>query len=349
MPRGFDVPRGAQLWMPVVPILAASSPQALDNVGVLYMLGRLRPGVTRDAARDELERFIERASCAGAGDREPGTASRIVPFVDYSVGPVRQVLVGAARRRRRAAADQLCERVGLDARADVHPATRAWHPARARGDAGRSRARMDRRNRAARRRRRRAGARRRRTGSCARSSRWLPPTCHDSAEVRSIRLSRSSPPSSVIATALLCGVGPVRQAVSTNLVESVNETGRATGSLHTRRVRSALVAAQIGLSVVLLVASALMLRSFLNLRRPRPRLLSGGRADDERRARRMRSRRRANGSTIPAHASAADSARRGGGRGVRFRRSRLASSARKRGAARRAARHAGGVASRTPR
>jgi putative ABC transport system permease protein len=70
----------------------------------------------------------------------------------------------------------------------------------------------------------------------------------------------------VIATALLCGVGPVRQAVSTNLVESVNETGRATSSLHTRRVRSMLVAAQIGLSIVLLVASALVLRIFLNLR-----------------------------------------------------------------------------------
>jgi len=59
MPRGFDVPRGAQLWTPVVPILASSSPQALDSVGVLYMVARLRPGVTRDAARDE--------SCQAAG------------------------------------------------------------------------------------------------------------------------------------------------------------------------------------------------------------------------------------------------------------------------------------------
>ena len=70
----------------------------------------------------------------------------------------------------------------------------------------------------------------------------------------------------VIATALLCGLGPVRQAVSTNLVEAVNETGRATGSLRSRGLRSTLVAAQIGLSIVLLVVSALIVRSFLNLR-----------------------------------------------------------------------------------
>jgi len=70
----------------------------------------------------------------------------------------------------------------------------------------------------------------------------------------------------VLASALLCGLGPVRQAVSTNLAEAVNEGGRATGSLRTRRLRSTLVAAQIGLSIVLLVASSLVVRSFLNLR-----------------------------------------------------------------------------------
>jgi hypothetical protein len=31
MPRGFDVPRGAEVWTPVVPILAASGPEALDG------------------------------------------------------------------------------------------------------------------------------------------------------------------------------------------------------------------------------------------------------------------------------------------------------------------------------
>src|SRR5687767_3529580 len=40
MPRGFDFPRGAELWMPVVPGLAASSARwqtdALTNVGVLF-------------------------------------------------------------------------------------------------------------------------------------------------------------------------------------------------------------------------------------------------------------------------------------------------------------------------
>ena len=106
----------------------------------------------------------------------------------------------------------------------------------------------------------------RRTGSCARSSRSLRrrATTGGGVDRSSVAVFTAV---TVIPTALLCGVGPVRQAVSTNLVESVNETGCATTSLHTRRMRSALVAAQIGLSVVLLVASPLVLRSFLNLQR----------------------------------------------------------------------------------
>ena len=219
------------------------------------MLGRLRPGVTRDAARTELESVMT-ARLAQA-HASPGPHLAIVPFVDYSVGPVRQVLVGAVRRRRRAAVDQLCERVGLDARARLRPAARSCDTARARRDRGRSRARMDRRDLLL----ALAGG-----ALGLTSAQWIVRALVALApsDVPGLGEIAIDPPVAlftavvVIATALLCGLGPVRQAVSTNLVEAVNETGRATGSLHSRRLRSTLVAAQIGLSIVLLVASALI-------------------------------------------------------------------------------------------
>jgi putative ABC transport system permease protein len=58
---------------------------------------------------------------------------------------------------------------------------------------------------------------------------------------------------------------PIRHAGSTNLVASL-EGERSTASRRTLHVRSALLVAQIGLSVILLVAAGLVLRSFVALR-----------------------------------------------------------------------------------
>jgi hypothetical protein len=48
MPDGFDFPRGTDLWSPVVPILADAGAgwrtDALEKVGVLFVVGRLRDG-----------------------------------------------------------------------------------------------------------------------------------------------------------------------------------------------------------------------------------------------------------------------------------------------------------------
>ena len=50
MPAGFDYPRGAQLWTPIVPTLAAipktSNPDPLRNIGLLFLVARLNAGVT---------------------------------------------------------------------------------------------------------------------------------------------------------------------------------------------------------------------------------------------------------------------------------------------------------------
>src|SRR6185312_14191677 len=59
MPPGFDVPRGAEFWVPAAPIVAGSSnpPKAgnLDVFGVFYVIGRLRPGLAMRAVRAEID------------------------------------------------------------------------------------------------------------------------------------------------------------------------------------------------------------------------------------------------------------------------------------------------------
>ena len=90
MPEGFDFPRGADFWTPVVPILADSTEKwradALENAGVLFVIGRLRGGVTPRMASDELERKA----------REPEQGAAVARF-DTAVASRRFSLTCLAR------------------------------------------------------------------------------------------------------------------------------------------------------------------------------------------------------------------------------------------------------------
>jgi putative ABC transport system permease protein len=69
-----------------------------------------------------------------------------------------------------------------------------------------------------------------------------------------------------VATGLLFGLAPALQALKTDLHETLKEGGRgAGGSLRKNRLRSALVIAQVALSLVLLITASLFVRSFLKL------------------------------------------------------------------------------------
>jgi putative ABC transport system permease protein len=70
----------------------------------------------------------------------------------------------------------------------------------------------------------------------------------------------------VLAAALLCGLGPVLQARAANLIEGLNDASRGTSSVRSVRARSTLVILQITLAVVLLIGAGLVIRSFSALR-----------------------------------------------------------------------------------
>ncbi len=69
-------------------------------------------------------------------------------------------------------------------------------------------------------------------------------------------------------TGILFGLAPALQSARADLNSTLKEGGRGAGAGHSRtRTRSALVAAEIGVSLMLLVGAGLLLRSFANLQR----------------------------------------------------------------------------------
>jgi len=74
-----------------------------------------------------------------------------------------------------------------------------------------------------------------------------------------------------IVTGLLFGLAPALQASKPNLNETLKEGSRgSTGGLGRQRIRSALVVAEVALTVLLLIAAGLMLRSFYSLQNVKP-------------------------------------------------------------------------------
>lgn len=79
-----------------------------------------------------------------------------------------------------------------------------------------------------------------------------------------------------VLTAVLCGLAPALQASRVDLSEPLKEGGRTGGGVAPHRLRSALVIAEIALSLVLLVGAGLMIRSFVTLQRVRPGFTADG-------------------------------------------------------------------------
>ena len=96
MPVGFDFPRGTDLWTAAVPVLASASEgwktNALRTVGVFYLVGRLREGVSASASETEVSGLARRLH------QDAGSAPFdmvATPFNDFFYGPTRPALWAA--------------------------------------------------------------------------------------------------------------------------------------------------------------------------------------------------------------------------------------------------------------
>jgi putative ABC transport system permease protein len=99
MPEGFDYPRGAELWLPLVPQLADAGRQwntdllTDPRVGMLFVLGRLDPHTTLDAARDGVLALIAQS---GNTTFRFGSEAVLTPLDEHIFGNIRPALVALA-------------------------------------------------------------------------------------------------------------------------------------------------------------------------------------------------------------------------------------------------------------
>jgi putative ABC transport system permease protein len=78
-------------WLPVAPVLRGTSGiDGFRDIGVLFLIGRLRTDTAPDLAATELERIASDAAARGA--HRFGSRVKVDGFLDYQLGPVRVAL-----------------------------------------------------------------------------------------------------------------------------------------------------------------------------------------------------------------------------------------------------------------
>jgi predicted permease len=103
MPAAFDFPRKAELWTPVGQELRAvarankSNPDVDRGYGVLYAVGRLKPGVAAAGVKPELDGIVRDLTVSFGGSTPPRevVAEPILAHVFGQVRPALFVLLGA--------------------------------------------------------------------------------------------------------------------------------------------------------------------------------------------------------------------------------------------------------------
>jgi predicted permease len=264
---GFDYPWNSELWQPVYPILAASAAiwktDVLRNVGVLFMVGRLKPGMTPPVAAEQWTRARERLQSG-----TPGFTFNLLamPFLEHEIGPARQAIwilfAAAAVLLLIACANVsglMLTRVAIRHREDaVRLALGASRLAVGRpwviesllltvvgGAIGLlfSQLLVD--------------------GIVALAPAGIPRLDEVTINVPVALFTFAV----MAAVSVLCGAAPVRQTGTVSLAPALNDSSRTIAGARSYRTRSALLVFQIAMSVVLLIAAALVVRSFGALQR----------------------------------------------------------------------------------
>jgi putative ABC transport system permease protein len=265
MPAGFDYPRGAALWVPVVPVFRGASEAArtaaLRNVGVLFMVARLNPGITSAMAAEEWTRANAALQVAS---QFPKYTIVVTPFLDFQIGPAKQamwplfaavgvlLLIACANvsglmltrvsMRNHDDAIRLAIGGSRGAISRLWLAETVWLIA-AGGALGLLTCQWF------------------ISAIVALAPEGIPRLDEVAMDVPVLLFSVS-----VMALAtLLCAAAPIRHAGVVNLADTLNDGSRTIAGGRSYRTRSSLLVVQIGLAVVLLVAAGLVVRSFAAL------------------------------------------------------------------------------------
>jgi putative ABC transport system permease protein len=267
MPEGFNYPQGTDAWRAAAPIIGdpvpGGNPNPLRNFGLMFLIGRLNPGITPEQAASNWTRvhaeIMAATMPAGIPPRQQQVA--VLPFLDHQIGPARQamwvlfaavgvlLLIACAN-----VSGLMLTRVALRSHEDairVAVGGTRWAVARlwlaetvwltAIGGA---------------------------LGLL--TCQWLidmivalaPEGIPRLDEVAIDRVVAAFSIGVMGIATLLCAAAPIRHAGSVSLVDSLNDGSRSVAGGRSYRTRSSLLVVQIGLAVVLLVAAGLVVRSF---------------------------------------------------------------------------------------
>ena len=266
MPAKFEYPKGVDLWLPFKTVAEA---RMTERYGMTFLtaVGRLKPGITLAQAEAELNSVVAHIAAAHPETKANGHRIVITPLAAHLFGDARPALWMLL-----AATTMLL----LIATANIANLSLARATARRREFAvraalGAGRFRLARQLLTESFLLALAGG----SGGVALSY-WLLKLLvrvapADIPRIEAVSLNLTVLLFSLVVTlltALLCGLVPALTVARINLTQKLNEGGsKMSGARSGARTRSALVIAEVAVTVILLVGATLILRSFVNLSR----------------------------------------------------------------------------------
>jgi putative ABC transport system permease protein len=267
MPPEFEFPKGVDMW---VPLSAASGKNLVESrLGFLQAVGRLKPSVTLDQAKAELDTIIGRIAAQHPETKAGGERAVVKPLASHIFGDARPALYLLL-----AATGLLlliaCANI---ANLQLARATSRRREIALRAALGAGRGRI---------------ARQLMIESLALAvaggglgvllASWLigPITSLAPADVPRIEAVEINFPAllftcgATLLAAFVCGLAPALVASKADLAEALNAGGKGGGERRGKRLRGALVVAQLAVTLALLIGAGLISRSLFNLRRIDP-------------------------------------------------------------------------------